>query len=385
MPFVLLVEGQRERERERAWLFEGPSQIVCCREQAEVVNCLELCDEAVKAGKYVAGALAYEAGYALHPKLSWLTPHAPAEHLVWFGVFDERRELLSEELSRFLLARGAGEPAQLSQVRFDQAAADYALDFERIQEHLQAGDSYQVCKSIRCHFQFEGPAAALFSRLRARQVTAFSALIFSGEYSILSLSPELFFRKRGSCIELRPMKGTCRRGQDDREDALLAARLRSDPKTRAENVMIVDLLRSDIGRLALAGSVKVPELFAVESYETVLQMTSSVVATVPAALGLVELMRSLFPSGSVTGAPKLRTMEIIHELEATARGIFCGSIGYVTPDNDACFNVAIRSLLLTQQGRGSLGIGGGVVVDSTSQSEFEECLLKAEFLVSEAT
>jgi len=176
------------------------------------------------------------------------------------------------------------------------------------------------------------------------------------------------------------MKGTARPGNDPAEDAELAERMRQDPKTRAENVMIVDMLRNDIGRLAKPGSVRVPELFAVERFDSVLQMTSTIEAQVEVELGVASLMQSLFPSGSVTGAPKLRTMQLIHELEPSARGIFCGSIGYVTPDNDACFNVAIRSLFVDRQGKGRLGIGSGIVIDSDRDAELDECLLKARFV-----
>jgi para-aminobenzoate synthetase/4-amino-4-deoxychorismate lyase len=180
------------------------------------------------------------------------------------------------------------------------------------------------------------------------------------------------------------MKGTAASGVDAAEDARIAAALQLDPKTRAENVMIVDLLRNDIGRLATPGSVRVPELFSVERFDRVLQMTSTILADVDPALGLRALMQALFPSGSVTGAPKLRSQHIIHELESSPRGIFCGSIGFVTPHNDMCFNVAIRSLRLDRHGEGVLGIGSGVVVDSTSDAEYDECLLKAQFLAAAA-
>jgi para-aminobenzoate synthetase/4-amino-4-deoxychorismate lyase len=196
----------------------------------------------------------------------------------------------------------------------------------------------------------------------------------------VSVSPELFFRKTAGTVQLQPMKGTAAPGKDAAEDAQLAQRMRTDPKTIAENVMIVDLLRSDIGRLAKPGSVRVPELFAVQRFAHVLQMTSSITAEVEPSLGLGQLLESLFPCGSVTGAPKLRTMQIIHELEPSARGIFCGSIGYVTPRNDACFNVAIRSACVDGAGEGVLGVGSGIVVDSVAEAELAECRLKARFL-----
>ncbi len=379
-PYVLLVESHREQERERALLFEAPERVLCCRRPSEVEAVLGLAEAAVAAGRFVAGFLAYEAGYGLSPKLSGVACEATPEHVAWFGVFERARELRGHELDAWLRERAAGGEATLSALRFDRDAEQHRADFERIQAHLRAGDSYQVCQSLRAHFELRGAPAALFQKLRAKQITAYSALIETGEYAIVSLSPELFFRKRGGRVQLQPMKGTAAPGRSAAEDAAIAEQLRTDPKTRAENVMIVDLLRNDIGRLAKAGNVRVPELFAVERFDSLLQMTSTIEAEVDPQLGLLELMRALFPSGSVTGAPKLRTMQLIHELEPTPRGIFCGSIGYVTPDNDACFNVAIRSACVRLSGAGVLGIGSGVVVDSTSDSELAECRLKARFL-----
>jgi para-aminobenzoate synthetase/4-amino-4-deoxychorismate lyase len=336
-------------------------------------------DEAVRAGAYVAGFLAYEAGYGLHPKLATLGRGGLTEHLLWFGVFAEPQRLDGFELSRWLAASAGGESASLSELQLDLDRAAYRRDFERIQEYLRAGDSYQVCHSLRARAALRGSPAALFEQLRARQRTPYSALIGTGDYALLSLSPELFFRKTGGKILLEPMKGTLRAARSEAENVALAEAMRRDEKTRAENVMIVDLLRNDVGRLALAGSVQVPELFKVERFDAVLQMTSSISAELEPGLGLAALMPALFPSGSVTGAPKLRTMEIIAALEQSPRGIFCGSIGFVAPSGDACFNVAIRSLCVEQGGRVVLGIGSGVVLDSTSDAEYDECLLKARF------
>jgi para-aminobenzoate synthetase/4-amino-4-deoxychorismate lyase len=383
-PFVLLVESHRDPDRERALLFEAPEQLISCRQPSEVPRALAEVEAAVRQGRYVAGFLAYEAGYGLLPKLASLTVPACDEHALWFGVFERQRTLTGRAVSAWLAERASAEVATVSALRFERDAAQYRADFERIQEHLRAGDSYQVCQSRRARFEVQGSAAALFQRLRAAQVTPYSALLDTGEYSLVSLSPELFFRKQQGLVTLKPMKGTMASGKDATEDARRAEQMRQDPKTRAENVMIVDLLRNDIGRLARPGSVRVPELFGVERFDSVLQMTSTIEADVDPTLGLVELMSSLFPSGSVTGAPKLRTMQLIHELEPTSRGIFCGSIGYVTPGNDACFNVAIRSLFVDRAGRGRLGVGSGIVVDSDCQAELDECSLKARF-VSDAT
>jgi para-aminobenzoate synthetase/4-amino-4-deoxychorismate lyase len=375
-----LVESHKDPDRERALLFSAPERLICCRKPSEVPACLGLAESAVRAGRYVAGFMAYEAGYGLQPKLAGLQLEPFEEHALWFGVFDGMQELRGREVAAFLDARAGNERARISGLRLDQEREQYRADFERIQAHLRAGDSYQVCQSVRARFEVHGSAAALFQRLRAAQATAYSALLDVGEYSLVSLSPELFFRKTGGQVELKPMKGTAAPGKNAQEDAELAQRMRADPKTRAENVMIVDLLRNDIGRLAKPGSVRVPELFGVERFDAVLQMTSTILADIDPALGLASLMQALFPSGSVTGAPKLRTMQIIHELEPSARGIFCGSIGYVTPSNDACFNVAIRSIFVDRAGRGRLGIGSGIVVDSRSDAELDECLLKARFL-----
>jgi para-aminobenzoate synthetase/4-amino-4-deoxychorismate lyase len=379
-PFVLLVESHKDPDQERALLFQAPEQLIACRQPGQVLDALQLVERAVGRGRYVAGFMAYEAGHGLQPKLLGLTPRASEEHALWFGVFEQRRELQGREVGAWLAARAGSAPAAVSKLVLDRDRPQFYGDFAKIQGHLRAGDSYQVCQSLRARFDVQGSAVALFQRLRAAQVTPYSALIDTGEYSIVSLSPELFFRKTGGRIELKPMKGTARPGNDPAEDAELAERMRQDPKTRAENVMIVDMLRNDIGRLAKPGSVRVPELFAVERFDSVLQMTSTIEAQVEVELGVASLMQSLFPSGSVTGAPKLRTMQLIHELEPSARGIFCGSIGYVTPDNDACFNVAIRSLFVDRQGKGRLGIGSGIVIDSDRDAELDECLLKARFV-----
>lgn len=379
-PFVLLVESHRDPDQERALLFHSPQELICCRQPSDVPSALELVEGAVREGRYVAGFMAYEAGYGLSPKLSGLAVPALQEHALWFGVFERQHELRGRAVAAWLGERAGSQPASVSALSFEHDREHYRRDFARIQEHLRAGDSYQVCQSLRARFTVQGSATALFQRLRAAQVTPYSALVDTGEYSLVSLSPELFFRKQQGEVVLKPMKGTAAPGKDAAEDAALADAMRQDPKTRAENVMIVDLLRNDIGRLAKPGSVHVPELFGVERFDSVLQMTSTIHAQVEPQLGLASLMRSLFPSGSVTGAPKLRTMQLIHELEPSARGIFCGSIGYVTPSNDACFNVAIRSLFIDRDGHGRLGVGSGIVVDSDCQAELDECLLKARFV-----
>jgi len=379
-PCVLLVESSAEPALERALLFSAPERLIACRAPGDVPEKLREIEAALRSGAHVAGFLAYEAGYGLLPDGVRLAAPPSVEHALWFGVFGRPRELFGEEVAAWIDERAGNEAVRLSRPEFNRDRDQYRGDFERVQRYLREGESYQVCQSLRARFTLEGSPPALFQRLRRAQRTPYSALIKTAEYSLLSLSPELFFRKRGNEVELKPMKGTAAAGENPDEDERIATRMQSDPKTRAENVMIVDLLRNDVGRLARPGSVRVPKLFEVERFDRVLQMTSTIRAELEPSVGIADLMRALFPSGSVTGAPKLRTMQIIRELEPSARGIFCGSIGFATPDGDACFNVAIRSLSIEPNGASKLGVGSGIVVDSVADAEFEECMLKARFL-----
>src|SRR6185312_16176374 len=248
--------------------------------------------------------------------------------------------------------------------------------FARVKDYIASGDIYQANLSFRAGFAFMGDPLALYEQLRARAEAAHCAFVDDGERQVLSLSPELFFDlKAGGRITVRPMKGTrARSGDETAERAALA----SSSKDRAENLMIVDLIRNDLSRIAEPGSVKVEDLFRVESYPTLHTMVSTVAAQKRAAIGPAEILRALFPCGSVTGAPKIRAMEILAELEASRRGPYCGAVGYFAPDGSARFNVAIRTLTISGD-RGELGIGGGVVQDSSATAEYAECLTKARF------
>jgi para-aminobenzoate synthetase component 1 len=259
----------------------------------------------------------------------------------------------------------------------------YARAFGRVQALIGAGDVYQVNLTFPLEGQFAGDAAGLYRRLRARQPAAFGAHAdFGVGPVVVSLSPELFFRVEGGTILARPMKGTAPRDADPARDAALAAALQASDKARAENLMIVDLLRNDIGRLARLGSVRVPELYRVEQLRTVHQMTSLIRGDLADPPALARLMPALFPCGSVTGAPKIRAMEIIRAVEAGMgagpRGVYCGAVGWMAPGGDAVFSVAIRTLSLWGD-RAILNVGGGVVQDSTAEGEWEEALWKARF------
>lgn len=337
---------------------------------AEVPAALETLETALKAGHHAAGYFAYELGYALEPRLAPLMPDARKLPLLWFGIFDD--VAIETELP-------AAGRAYAGPLAHEWNEGEYGARYAKVHDAIGAGDIYQANLSFRSRFHFLGDPMALYRDLRAQSVAPHCAFVDDGQRHILSLSPELFFDLAADgTLTARPMKGTAARGTDAASDALARASLRENPKDRAENLMIVDLLRNDLGRIAELGSVSVKELFAVETYPTVHQMTSTIVAKRAADTSVSAIVRALFPCGSVTGAPKIRAMEIIRELEASPRGVYCGAIGHFAPDGSARFNVAIRTITL-KDGEAELGIGGAIVHDSTSHGEYEECLLKARY------
>jgi len=382
-PWVLL----EDRKGGGAWLFHQlvREEHVAAPEPGALRAALERIDQSTRReGLHAAGWLGYEAGFGLLPKLAALALPPPAVPALWFGLYRRREALAPAEAEARLRDAAAPGGFAVRGLRPNMDAAAYRSALARIQARIAAGDTYQVNYTLKQTFALDGAPAALYLALRERQATALSAFVQTAGHSVLSLSPELFFRKQGGRLTLRPMKGTAPRGATPEEDEAWAARLRLDEKSRAENLMIVDLIRSDVGRIARIGTVRVPALFEVERYATLHQMVSVVEAEVDPELSLAVLMASLFPSGSVTGAPKLRTMELIHQLEREPRGVYTGAIGFVSPDGDACFNVAIRTIVVDAGGRGEMGIGSGVVADSDSDAEYRECLLKGEFLAAAA-
>lgn len=358
-----------------AWLFEKPRHIISASKLDDVKPALAAMAAAQKDGFYLAGYCAYELGCLLEEKLHACVRGANAP-LVWFGVFDVPRQINAAARAALFSVK----PWAIGGLRPAWDEARYAVAFDKVKAYIAAGDVYQINLTFPLHFDFSGDAAAFYAALRQHQPVAQGAFIDTGESQILSLSPELFFAldDKGH-ISARPMKGTAPRGADADEDAALKNGLAADIKQRAENLMIVDLLRNDIGRVAAVGSVHVPELYHVESYTTLHQMVSRVAAKLKPDVGAADILPALFPCGSVTGAPKIRAMQIIHELEHGPRGVYTGSIGYFAPDGSAEFNVAIRTLHITG-GAGRMGIGSGLVADSEVANEYNECLLKAKFL-----
>ena len=356
----------------RPALFDTAREVIVARAGAEVAPALARLDAARAAGAWVAGYLSYEAGYALEPKLAPLMPEGRDHPLLAFGVYDAPQA--APEITG---------TASLSPLKPLISQTDYNAAMARVKAYIGAGDCYQINLTFPMETTLTGDPRGLYAALKARQTVGYGALIDLGTGpAIVSRSPELFFSVTPEGrIESRPMKGTAPRSPDPEEDAALAEELWRSEKGRAENLMIVDLLRNDISRIARIGSVKVPELFAVEAFATVHQMSSRVVGQLAEPPSLARLMPALFPCGSITGAPKIRAMQIIREVEPFPRGVYCGAIGWMAPDGAAVFNVAIRTLSIFG-GRVVLNVGGGVVQDSTAIGEWEEAHWKARYASS---
>ena len=367
----------------RPLVFAEPLRVVEAWTLEAVVPALRSVQAEADAGRWAAGFVAYEAAPAFDPAMT-VVPRGPDESLplLWFGVFDGPRPVGDEPPGT-----GADQPlpgwtASTSPDEYDRAIAE-------IRAAIARGDSYQVNHTLR----LTGPWPATdrpgdlrqYARLRRAQAARYAAYLDLGRHRVVSVSPELFFERDGTRVTTRPMKGTRARGRWPAEDEAAARALLASEKDRAENVMIVDLLRNDLGRLARPGTLDVPDLLTLERYPTVWQLTSTVTAEVPAATGLAELFGALFPCGSVTGAPKIATMRQIARLEDEPRHVYCGSVGVVAPGGAATFNVAIRTVEVdSATGTGRYGVGGGITWDSSAADEHAEVLAKAAVLRAEA-
>ena len=324
-------------------------------------------------GYFIAGYLSYDLGYVFEDALSHrLAPKRPTP-LLNFGIF----KTFERQAPTQLLYSSQAPDLTLTPL---WSEAEYSKRFSQVMDYIRAGDVYQINLTFPMTGPYDGPAHTLYAAFRHRQKGRYGGVVHLGNApDIISLSPELFFRKEGRDMSMRPMKGTRPRSANSQIDEELRLNMRNDVKSQAENLMIVDLLRNDLSRISEPGSVKVPELFALESYETLHQMTSRVVSKLTPDIDMKSIFQNLFPCGSVTGAPKIRAMEIIDDLETTPRGAYCGALGYIDPNGDACFNVGIRTLTLSGK-RLTYNVGSGLVYDSQAQDEYHECLLKADVL-----
>jgi len=350
--------------------FAAPTRLIEAWEPSQIDDALAALEEARADGLWLAGYASYELGYAFSRKLSPLLPEGRDLPLLAFGVFDGPEPAPQHDPG----------PAGLDDIAPVWTGIVLRQAFERVQNYIAAGDIYQANLTFPLTAWATGTPADLYAALKRRQPVSHGALVELGGAAILCRSPELFFDiQPDGRILTRPMKGTAPRGMTAEEDAILKSDLAQSEKNRAENLMIVDLLRNDISRICRIGSVRVPRLFHVETYATVHQMVSDVEGMLLPRIGLAEIFRALFPCGSITGAPKIRAMQIIREVEESPRGAYCGAVGWIAPDGAMRMGVAIRTVTVWPDGTARLNVGGGVVHDSTGAGEYEEALWKARF------
>ncbi|MGE0392385.1 MAG: aminodeoxychorismate synthase component I [Vicinamibacterales bacterium] len=371
MPTVLIRTPNRG-----PWLELAAPVAILTAARADSLPALLAEVEAQAAGGYlVAGYVTYEAAAAFDLPVQPAPGRVP---LAWFGLFRPADAVLHERVPDHW---HGPRPRLAWHPSVDPRAYEAAV--ARLHEHIGEGDAYQLNYTFRMRTEFSGDPRALFAALDAAQGGAWSAFIDTGDLAVCSASPELFFARDGRRLITRPMKGTVPRGRTPEEDAVLARTLTESAKNRAENVMIVDLMRNDVGRIARPGSVAVTALFEAERYPAQWQMTSTVEAELIDGAGLPAIFGALFPAGSVTGAPKIRSMQILADIEDAPRGLYCGAIGLVEPEGRAHFNVAIRTVTVDRRaGTAEFGVGSGIVWDSDAASEFEECRLKAAILTT---
>ncbi|WP_337658652.1 aminodeoxychorismate synthase component I [Sphingorhabdus sp. Alg231-15] len=376
-PMILLDDARADGSAAPARLYKDPVEIITARTRDDLEPALDRLATAQERGLHAAGYMSYEAGMALEDRLVGHLPDNRPCPLAWFGLF---KDYSLFEPDQVLEQLPDPQGAWLGKIQPSMTRKDYDRAFAKVQDYIHAGDIYQANLTFRSYAAYAGHPLALYAAIRDRAKAGYGGVVFDGRNWMLSFSPELFFAMKEGRITAKPMKGTAARVTDEKADAAVREVLQSDPKQRAENLMIVDLLRNDLSRVAQPGSVQVPELFHIESYPTIHQMTSTVTAQLTEGRTVVDLLRQIYPCGSITGAPKIRAMEIIDELESEQRGIYCGSIGRIDASGDTAFNVAIRTFFLGEgQETLSIGLGSGIVADSVGGDEWQECLAKGRF------
>lgn len=367
-------------------VFGEAERIITAYSVDEIQPALDEIAAANRAGNYAAGFLSYEAAAAFDCALKTKSRRIDDDFpLLWFGIFAPATVSNTPPVAGLRLYNVADwQP--------DTAPEQYAESIKKIRAGIREGDIYQANYTLRLNTQFSGCAHAWYEDLRRDSHGRFNAFVDIGSHRILSMSPELFFSWDGHTLRTRPMKGTAKRSQPPAAesadwqhwhdaDQQLAASLLESTKNRAENLMIVDLLRNDVSRVAKPGSVNVPHLFTLETYPTLYQMTSTITAETRDSTTIADIFSALFPCGSITGAPKIKSSEVIAELETTPRGVYCGALGYISPDGTSVFNVAIRTIVINAAtGAAECGVGGGIVWDSEARDEYAEALAKAAFM-----
>lgn len=362
----------------KSFVFHSPFRIIAAKNISEVEDCFREVEAATKTGAIAYGMINYECGFLFEKKLSPLLKQKH-EKLLSFYLFDEKNfELINS--NEIIFSDWKPESFSINNFSLNKSREKYENDILKIKENIAAGNTYQVNYTVKGNFDFSGSTSDLFKSLLFNQSAQYTAFINTGEKIILSISPELFFESECRQIKTRPMKGTIKRAYNQPSDEIAFQSLSNSEKNKAENVMIVDLLRNDLGRISEFGSVKVDELFSIEKYETLFQMTSTINAELRKDITLFDIFKNIFPCGSITGAPKISTMGIINEIESESRGLYTGAIGIVSKEKSV-FNVAIRTIEISKKNNaGVIGLGSGIVWDSEPQKEYEETLLKCEFL-----
>jgi para-aminobenzoate synthetase/4-amino-4-deoxychorismate lyase len=365
-------------KRVQSYLFIKPIEIIAVYKKEDLDYAFKVIHKLIDKGYFGYSLINYEAGFLFEKKLSNLIS-GDSEKLIQFFFFD-RREVHQLKSSKIIFNEFSRDKYSVKDFKLNRSEKQFFDDIKKIKHYIKEGDTYQVNYTVKGKFNFTGSYSAFFQKLLFNQSAKYSSFINNDEEFIISLSPELFFHKKGRRIISHPMKGTIRRGHNHSLDRISETELKSGEKNRAENVMIVDLIRNDFGRICRYGSISVPELFQIEKYESLFQMISEVEGKLRKKTKLLEILQNIFPCGSVTGAPKIRTMDIINEIEKEKRGIYTGSIGLLTPE-ELKMNVAIRTITINKNtGDGIMGLGSGIVWDSNPQSEYEEVLLKSKFL-----
>ena len=387
-PFVLL-DNSLDRQ-EGGHLFQDPHEIIIGHSLEDIPSAFKNISRALEQGHFVAGYMTYELGLAFEEKL---TPQLGKKleqltnelnPLLWFGVFKEKLDVSKDDIESWLEEQQESELINSGlKVSVDETFESYKEKFAKVKDNIKSGDIYQLNLTFKGRVENISEPLALYEKMRRTQPVEYASLIVTEDKTILSASPELFIRCHDEEIETRPMKGTMKRGISITQDEEHSNFLKADEKSRAENLMIVDLMRNDFSRVSKIGSVEVSNLYHVETYPSLHQMVSVVKAKLKPDLSLFDQIKALYPAGSITGAPKIRAMELIEELEDRPRGVYTGAIGFFAPGNDYTFNVAIRTIELDRDGNGTIGIGSGLVYDSDAASEYAECLLKMQFLTKE--
>jgi para-aminobenzoate synthetase / 4-amino-4-deoxychorismate lyase len=366
----LLFEFDDEKGVNSPLLFQNPIKIYQTEKIAEVKTIFSAIEKELDNGFHVAGYVSYEAAPAFENRFS-VQPSSNIP-IVWFGVFNQpNNEKIQKEAGIF----------SISNWSLDTTFQQYEKAIRAIKNAIEEGDTYQVNYTSRLRAQFKGDDYSFYKQLVRKQQASYSAYLNLGRNRILSASPELFFRVHNQRIITRPMKGTAKRGRFLEEDIKQIDNLKESEKEQAENLMIVDLLRNDVGKIAKPGTVRVPKLFQIETYPTLHQMTSTVEAELEEKLTIFDWFQALFPCGSITGAPKIRTMDYIQKLERSPRDVYCGAIGFITPKREAIFNVPIRTVIVdSEKENATYGVGGGVTWDSSVSGEYDELFTKAKLL-----